>query len=642
MYTYSIMHLMDDHFSERCADIIDQYKRGISSCPMFLFHLTPEGDPVWDKAERQCKIFARYHSELAKHNVPAGILIQASLGHGYVTNPSPFQNIIQMTDGAMQHRVCPEDPRVQAYFRKALVRLASEHPAAIMLDDDFHMLIGPGEGCACPLHMEKFNRENGTNMTQSQLVAHIREKGDHDPLTKSYVRLQQESLIHLATIMRESIDSVDPTIQGIMCNCGDECEAIKYTAPIFAGKGNPTIVRAHSGMYAPPTAKGMSDAFRRMAVGYSHLKKNNIDIVLGETDTIPMNRYGKCARYLHAHYTGLILGGARGAKHWITRNGTYEPTSGKAYREILAKHTKFYQVLSELAENIRWVGCNSAFIEQLPHPFFRENVWKYHENTWATKFFERIGVPFYFSDSQHEADFLEAGLVEDMTDAQIKETFQGSVFLTGEAALILCRRGYGHLLGVEVTSWDGPHIDGELLGDALTCTKQKNAVLLKPVAENVETLSYNYRNNDGKKDIHSPAVTLYDRGAGKLSVVFCGTPDVNHVYTEGFAFANESRKKQLVDILLRANVLPVYCKSDNEMMLRAGYRTNGNLLCCLTVISYDPEENVTLYLDKAPSSIRQLLPNGTFTDIRWEKQEQNTYVLDIIAEPLYPLILDIQ
>ena len=26
MYTYSIMHLMDDHFSERCADIIDQYK----------------------------------------------------------------------------------------------------------------------------------------------------------------------------------------------------------------------------------------------------------------------------------------------------------------------------------------------------------------------------------------------------------------------------------------------------------------------------------------------------------------------------------------------------------------------------------------------------------------------------------------
>ena len=42
MYTYSIVQLKNDHFEERCRDIIDQYKRGISTCPLF-FHATCSG-----------------------------------------------------------------------------------------------------------------------------------------------------------------------------------------------------------------------------------------------------------------------------------------------------------------------------------------------------------------------------------------------------------------------------------------------------------------------------------------------------------------------------------------------------------------------------------------------------------------------
>jgi hypothetical protein len=59
---------------------------------------------------------------------------------------------------------------------------------------------------------------------------------------------------------------------------------------------------------------------------------------------------------LHTHCTGLILEGANGAKHWITRLAAHEPESGKAYRKILAKHRGFYQTLADLVPTLTWRG----------------------------------------------------------------------------------------------------------------------------------------------------------------------------------------------------------------------------------------------------------------------------------------------
>ena len=59
------------------------HKRGVITMPLFCMTLTPEGDPVWDKAEKMCKIYAKYRDALDKEGVPSGILVQASLGHGY-------------------------------------------------------------------------------------------------------------------------------------------------------------------------------------------------------------------------------------------------------------------------------------------------------------------------------------------------------------------------------------------------------------------------------------------------------------------------------------------------------------------------------------------------------------------------------
>ena len=90
MYNYSMMPLVTDHFDEMVDDITEQYRRGITTCPLFIMTLVPEGAPVWDKAGKLCEKYERFRDALEARGVPSGVLVQASLGHGYDINLAPF------------------------------------------------------------------------------------------------------------------------------------------------------------------------------------------------------------------------------------------------------------------------------------------------------------------------------------------------------------------------------------------------------------------------------------------------------------------------------------------------------------------------------------------------------------------------
>ena len=645
-HVYSVTPLAEDHFEERVADIIGQYRRRITTCPLFLMTLIPEGDPVIDKATEFCRIYARYREALTAAGVPSGVLVQSSLGHNNASvTLAPYQRMVGFTDGATYHVYCPLDPRTVDYLADAIGRVAAEHPRVIMLDDDFRVLLRPHEGCACPLHMAAFNRENGTDMTREELVEHIKAHPRcDDPLTASFERLQRVGLVNAATAIRAAIDAVDPTIQGINCTTGDECDSVTMTNPIFAGKGNPTVVRVPNGTYSPISTRQFSDTMRRAAVSGAKCRKNGIDIVLAETDTIPFNRYAKNARYLHAHYTAAILEGLRGAKHWITRMRSYEPNSGVAFREILARHAGFYEELAGISEGIRFVGAGSYFLEQKNHVYFPRTIYEYHPNTWISSAIERLGIPFYYTDIPARATFIEGDIVRDMSDSDIAALFAGgSVFTTSDAAADLVDRGFGSLVGVSVSAYGRPPV-GETYDGTLgeTGTVQKNSRCLTPTDESIEVLSWCYRKNGVDIELMSPAVTLLPRGDARVTVTFSGEPKSNFFYTEGFSFLCESRRRQLLSLLLRAGALPIYYEGDNELCLRAGYLADGRLLAMLLVIGFDPEEGVTLYLEKEPKRILRLLPDGSYGEVAFAPLGDRLYRLDATAEPMYPLVLIIE
>lgn len=645
MKTYSIVPLDEHNFDQVVSDVREQYQKGISTCPMFKMTLVPEGDPVWDKVGPACRIYRKYKNALSIDGIKTGVLVQASLGHGYGIVANPFRRYVNVTNGAEQNVCCPDDEEFLDHFSGVMEQIAAEHPDAIMLDDDFRLVARPGKGCACSYHMAELNRRAGTDMTREELYEHLTTHSLDDRLVRTFFEIQKDSLVKAAKRFREAIDRVDPTIQGINCTSADYCDSVVHTAKIFCGKGNPSIVRAANGTYAPITVRSFSETMRNLAVSKSKLKNNGIDLVLAETDTIPFNRYGKSSRYLHSHYTASILEGAKGAKHWITRLSNHEPESGRAYRSILAKHSRFYERLSHYADEIRWIGCGSMFMEQEYPSFCPDSFRKYHENAWTSAVLERMGIPFYYTDTNMGVAFLEDDIVRDMTDRQIREIFDtGSVFMDGSTANCLCDRGFGEHLGISVQPFEDMAPSGECFDENLTkkCTKQKNGRNIKLTNDKAEILSYNYVTVNGESRSIGPAVTCLDRGDDKLSVVYCGSPNAEFKYTEGFAFLNETRKRQFISLLSRAKALPVYYEGDNEICLRAGYLNDESLLVSVYCLGFDPMDTLDLYFDKEPTSVEHLQPDGSLKRVEFKEIKKDIYAVDIRVEPMYPVILIIK
>lgn len=618
LYSYSVTPLKEDHFAERCADIVDLHRKGVITMPLFEMVPVPEGDPVRDKAGAYAKIFARYRDALEKEGVPAGILVQASLGHGYDLTLAPFTRYENLTDGKAVPVYCPEDPRFVEHFRGVLRTLAKERPKAIMLDDDFRMIVRPGRGCVCPYHVAEFNRRAGTNYTKDELREAVLKAPFLDPKALLFEEIQRDTLIKAAKAFREAIDEVDPTIQGINCTSGHFCDSVVYTNPIFAGKNNPTIVRAPNGCYAPITNRGFSDGMRQAAICSARLKKHGIKYVLAETDTIPYNRYAKSAAYLSAHYVASLLEGLSGAKHWLTRFTAFEPGSGRAFRKILAENVKLYERVAGLAPEIRWIGLNSAFIEQEHYDFRAERYGsRWHDNYFVTENLERMGLPFYFSETFSGATFIEGNLAADLPDAKIREAFAcGSVFVDGAAAMELAGRGYGKLLGVTVSD-DPGKVAGECFDreGQVGCTHQKNPKKLTVENNSVRVLSYNYEDDCGRVKLLSPAVTVLRRKEG-LSVVFCGSPHAEFNYSEGFAFLNETRKNQLISLLSEAGVLPIYSDGDAEICFRAGYLPDGSLFASAYPLGLDCADSLDVRVEKTPKSVALLHSDGRFRPVK--------------------------
>ena len=451
---YTIMPLDTDHLEEICQDIRYQYENGTATCALFKMTLVPEGDPPVDKVGVLCAKYDLFRDRLREMGLGSGVLVQATIGHGWVLSEMfPFQPFTALDTGHQPQIVCPMDPGFMDYVEHIFAVIAAHHPDTIMLDDDFRLMSArEGSGCGCPLHADEFNRLAGTNFTREELNRELRRNDpEGDRYNDIMIRVQQDSLIRCARRMRDGIDSVDPSLPGSFCCVGNNVECAVEIARIMAGKGNPAVVRINNGNYTPAGARFFSNVFLRAAQSIAKLE-GNVDVILAETDTCPQNRYSTGAMSLHTHFTGTLLEGARGAKHWITRLSSFEPESGMAYRRVLGKHAGFYRTITELLPKLRWRGCR---IPTSDTPCFDYRKNNSGQNGWSECVLERLGLPMYFSPKPGGITCLE-GSVDGAFDREtISEMLAGPVFLASDAAKRLIDRGFGDLLGVDVREWKG-------------------------------------------------------------------------------------------------------------------------------------------------------------------------------------------
>lgn len=641
-YHFSMMPLLEDHVEELCQDIKQQVEKGITALPLFIMTLVPEGNPPVDKVSEYCRVYDMYRERLAQMGLECGILVQASIGHGYPLNAMfPFQRYVGRTDGEEKNKVCPYDEDFREYFKGIMATLASHKPKTIMVDDDFRLLFFYGRGCVCPLHMKRFHALSGTEMTREELNQRIADYGEKDHYVQLYLQTQREALVGAAEAMRAGIDSVDPTIQGAYCSTGCACEFAPDIAKALAGKGNPTMVRTFIGLYCPSGSKNITTPFYRVAQ-HKALMKGKVDYLLAESDTCPHNRYALSARHSHTYLVGTILEGTDGSKRWITKTDNYEPQSGAAYRKIMGEHSGFYSKLTELAAVMKPVGC---CIPVLKEPFYAlaSEEWEHLYDGWSRCVLERLGLPLYFSSEPTNAVFMEGDIDQYFTDSEIQDLFKGTLVLASDTAERLNNRGFTELMGVKVQEYTKTPVSGEVIlpstYKARAQQKTKEIVITDP---KTRMDSQTYFSCDRKNlTMLFPGSTVYQNKLGGTCITFAGTPVAPYTYTDAFSFLSAGRKQQLIRLLKETNNLPVYYPGDAEVYLRAGYLPDGSLLTAVFDISFDPLEKLELVVESKVMEVSVLRGDGTFAPCSFS-QQGDTLIVDHEVQPLLPAVFVIK
>lgn len=642
MYLYSIMPADTAHTEEICADVRSQYENGVSTCPLFMCKLVPEGNPVHDKAAEFAARYRTMRERLEKDRIPTGILVQCTIGHGYPLHGyAPFQRYLGLTDGEYRDVYCPYDEGFREHMRASFRKLALERPGLIMVDDDFRLMFRKGKGCACPKHMAEFNRRAGTQLTREALLEILRSgTAEARRLAGVFAEVQGDSLTGAARAMREGIDSVDETLPGAFCCVGRGAEFGAENAQILAGKGNPVIMRINNGFYTPAGARMLSSVMMRAAC-QREVAGNRVDVLLAETDTCPQNRYSTSARSLHAHFTASILEGMNGAKHWITRLGAFEPGSGRAYRKILSEHRGFYEALSALVPVLCKDGCRIPLSRVPDYGLLTldDSAAALPADSWTRCVLERLGIPFYFSAKPGGAVFVSGATDSLFTDDEIREWFKGRLFLAGDTAERLIRRGFGDRIGARLLPLNGKRLSNEILNESgNACNAQNEAYEIVPDTDDVTVESTVNGTLDGEPIKPFPGVITHPASEGGTVVTFCGTPEAQFTYISAFSFLTESRKRQLISLLRRYGDLPVWYPGDAEIMMQTGLLPSGERLVAVFDLELDPLDALDLCFEKPVTSVERLSSDGKREPCRFTANG-NTVTIGMRVETLDPVIL---
>ncbi len=616
MIRLNISPLFVDHAEEVAEDLRDMYRRNIIDSTAFMCPMCPEGNPAIDKGSEFARRFSIFKALLKDSGLPTGILIQSSMGHGWVpTSESPFQKIVRL-DGGTQYTMCPEDKEFCAYIHDAVAKCAAAEPDFFMLDDDTRFITGRN-ACFCPLHTARFNAEYGTSYTSDELRVEVKASRE---MAERFQEMLRHSIADYARVIRDAIDSINPDLFCSFCQCRLDTFATAEVASILAGQGRRPLVRLNDGFYKQDSARNFPVWLDLTAEQLLTLPENMT--VISEPDTCPHNRYSTAAAIMRTHLTLSLMEGCKGGKLWITRLAKFEPASGKAYRKALADDAGLMEYACEA--NIDWKGPQIPVPQK---PAFYFNNPEERKNSWCD-LFGRMGLPFAFSRGikQGEVTMLTRREVELCSDDELRTAFSGKVLLDGFGALALAKRGLAAYCGCyDVKEWSKAHVTSEMwAGGDISISIPTEMVELSP-KQGAEVLSRLYSKSfafdERLQEMAPGAVLATNELGGRVltlalrSISWCG-------FSTAFSMLNESRKAQLIEFLNLLSPLDLYFVGDNETLLKYGIDKEGRRVAELLNIGLDPLEEITLRgtwtQEAAPEILRG---DGVWMPVQYDFQD---------------------
>lgn len=627
-------------------EMIEYQQRTGNDTVLYSLTLHPEGYPAWRKVEIALESYRKLKKALEGSQVKLGVLFQAILGHWPRTDKDEEQWTRSVDVKGKPMRFCSFDPDFRKYIFDTVVAFAKEKPVMIMGDDDIRSF-SPDPECFCPLHTAEFNRRMGTNFTQDEFREAVSNSKSGDKIFEGFLQLQRDTVNGVAALIRQALDSVDPSIPAASCMPGWELRFNHQTAKAFAGPDHSPIMRIANGNYCEGAQKTEVPWMMLKTQAITAFHKNEIPRILDESDTCPHNLYSRSATSMNMKLCYAIMSGIRGSKIWYVNAHKADFPINRNYTDIMAEYKGFYQELARTVQDSEYAGLVQPCFSTFPgwHPVHDWNQFSVEANTWAEKKCAYYGIPYHASyDLKEDGVYMLAGenCVSRFSDDELKQLLSRKLLVDGIAAEELTKRGFAEYLGVKAE--DDPSM---LFNRERHVSAKKRYFPGKPVPrltildQSVEVMTeFCYAASAVSPDLTpvAPATVFYKN---KLGGYICTA--AFHTKLSFLGFYSESRKDWMLEVLDKLNGAKIPFAVKNEQNFAAMERklSDGSTLFAAYNLNYDPVKQLMIRCGTKPSNIKVLTPAGTWEDVKFT-WNGDAVTLDLSVAAIHFAILKIK
>lgn len=566
-----------------------------------------------------------------------------------------FTAIVRQDGTAHPFASCPLDPAFTKRLSEDVALFAKiSKPDFIFIEDDFS--ISAASGCFCEKHLEEFAKREEKYYSREELVNIFSLSDDASlALQKRWNALKKDTLVSLAGALRQEVDKESPEIpMGCMQSggCDKDGNSVFDIAKALAGPRHTPFIRPYGAFYCGVTTKEMPQKLYHPLHTKQHAP--NHFICLQEADSYPHTRFYTAAKHMKSMMGAMLSYGFDGALFFLGQ-GLDDPYEDPAYIEMFAKEKGRFGALHAKVRDMKTKGVTLAY-----DPFYN-----YFDKASTDRMplwlccISRFGIPYTTTAS--DVAFWDMRQARHSDEKTVLEALSKGLFLDADAAKILCERGFGKYLGVEVA--DNTSADASLSFDlgAREIIEEKFVAADKgrqmPPAhafcpagsgkwynvtvtnKNCEIVSGAYSSLD---QLITPTMTRFKNELGGKVVVMNLTLDQNRSQ----ALLNYRRQRLLQSLISWCSDRYVYAKEAPDIFLIANEATDpaSDSIGMLTAINLNEDglKNLSFHLPphwKAAQAFKILTADGNWTDANVTETEDGiTLHTDFDhCEPVYIL-----
>jgi hypothetical protein len=581
------------------------------------------------------ELVVHFKEELKKYDIEIGWWCTTTIRIG----KGKFQSIIKRDGTVAEEACCPLDADYKDTFSEyvaTVVKIA--HPFMINFEDDFHL----NGGCFCPLHLKEFSEREGRYYSREELQTIFNSKtAEGSRLKKAWGKLSRDSLAGLAKSVREKVDKIAPETRLCLCQSGASEHDGNFTeavAKAFAGNTRP-MVRVYGSSYMSDEPLSLPRSIFNPLYQRQHLPENFE--LLHESDSFPHTRFFMSSSKLKTFMTAAFAYGLDDSLFY-TNQYLENPLEEKGYREMFLKESERFAALKLAVRDCTVGGCE----------IFRKPATSFN---WVN-IAGRHGIPY--TSKGGKVKLLSGNIVEQMDHDEIVKLLSGSVFLDGDAARLLCQKGYSNLIGAEISSredtllppfYEGvvnpeqfPNIKNRLMYNYAWAFNKRNKdcfYQMKPLAgAEVVTEFLNSRNES-----FYPAMTRFENKLGGRVAVMAYSLDDGYINTRSISLFNYSKKELIRSMIewLGKEPLPVYVKDvPNAFCIFSHSKTKDYSVVVVTGLNSDTFDRFTLAVAPEWQGAKvQLLNNeGIWETVKTAKHNQD-FRIEAKVSVMNPVVL---